>query len=166
MNEENCPCQSGLSYNDCCGPYHSGAREPLTALELLRSRYSAYAKQEIEYLRKTLVPVEQSSFDAKTTRSWAAESEWLGLEILRSEDGRDTDRQGVIEFLAKYRKKGEVETILHRELSLFLRLKKSWYFARGRIVGDSEFTNTAPIIGRSEPCPCGSKKKFKKCCAG
>lgn len=24
----------------------------------------------------------------------------------------------------------------------------------------------APRIGRNEPCPCGSGKKFKKCCEG
>lgn len=24
---------------------------------------------------------------------------------------------------------------------------------------------TGPSVGRNDPCPCGSKKKFKKCCA-
>ena len=23
---------------------------------------------------------------------------------------------------------------------------------------------TTPKVGRNDPCPCGSKKKFKKCC--
>ncbi len=23
---------------------------------------------------------------------------------------------------------------------------------------------TAPKVGRNEPCPCGSERKFKKCC--
>ncbi|MDT1878169.1 hypothetical protein FPK46_29200, partial [Acinetobacter baumannii] len=23
---------------------------------------------------------------------------------------------------------------------------------------------TRPLIGRNDPCPCGSGKKFKKCC--
>ena len=27
------------------------------------------------------------------------------------------------------------------------------------------FVNTAPGIGRNDPCPCGSGKKYKKCCA-
>lgn len=26
--------------------------------------------------------------------------------------------------------------------------------------------NSGPSVGRNEPCPCGSKKKFKKCCEG
>jgi SWIM/SEC-C metal-binding protein len=25
---------------------------------------------------------------------------------------------------------------------------------------------SAPKVGRNEPCPCGSGKKFKKCCEG
>ena len=29
-----------------------------------------------------------------------------------------------------------------------------------------EATATAPEVGRNEPCPCGSGKKYKKCCGG
>jgi uncharacterized protein len=29
---------------------------------------------------------------------------------------------------------------------------------------DSPIINTEPKIGRNDPCPCGSGKKFKKCC--
>lgn len=25
-------------------------------------------------------------------------------------------------------------------------------------------TRSAPKVGRNDPCPCGSQKKFKKCC--
>lgn len=25
-------------------------------------------------------------------------------------------------------------------------------------------TREAPKVGRNDPCPCGSEKKFKKCC--
>jgi uncharacterized protein YecA (UPF0149 family) len=31
--------------------------------------------------------------------------------------------------------------------------------ARGAIV-----RRTAPKVGRNDPCPCGSGKKYKKCC--
>jgi uncharacterized protein YecA (UPF0149 family) len=29
---------------------------------------------------------------------------------------------------------------------------------------DMTIVNTAPKVGRNEPCPCGSGKKYKKCC--
>jgi uncharacterized protein YchJ len=31
-------------------------------------------------------------------------------------------------------------------------------------VYDMPVRNTAPESGRNDPCPCGSGKKFKKCC--
>jgi hypothetical protein len=30
--------------------------------------------------------------------------------------------------------------------------------------GASPFTHAGPKVGRNDPCPCGSGKKFKKCC--
>jgi uncharacterized protein YecA (UPF0149 family) len=35
-----------------------------------------------------------------------------------------------------------------------------------RVVMASEPFIAGPKIGRNEPCPCGSGKKFKKCCGG
>ncbi|MDO9341390.1 MAG: SEC-C metal-binding domain-containing protein [Bacteroidales bacterium] len=31
-------------------------------------------------------------------------------------------------------------------------------------IGNIPVENTEPIIGRNDPCPCGSGKKYKKCC--
>lgn len=33
--------------------------------------------------------------------------------------------------------------------------------ARGKVTGKEE---TAPVVGRKDPCPCGSGKKYKRCC--
>jgi SWIM/SEC-C metal-binding protein len=33
-----------------------------------------------------------------------------------------------------------------------------------RAILSREPARTAPKIGRNDPCPCGSGKKFKKCC--
>jgi uncharacterized protein len=44
------------------------------------------------------------------------------------------------------------------------------YFEASRLLGSSPdrnqttFRRTAPKIGRNDPCPCGSGKKFKHCC--
>ena len=29
---------------------------------------------------------------------------------------------------------------------------------------NNQYRRAAPKVGRNEPCPCGSGKKFKKCC--
>ena len=33
------------------------------------------------------------------------------------------------------------------------------------LAGEPSAHRPAPRIGRNDPCPCGSGKKFKKCCA-
>ena len=50
-----CPCCSGQSYQDCCCIYHQG-KEPKNALDLMRSRYSAYALNNVEYIVRTTHP--------------------------------------------------------------------------------------------------------------
>lgn len=40
---------------------------------------------------------------------------------------------------------------------------KDWYYPRPRYRQDP-ITRETPKIGRNEACPCGSGKKFKKCC--
>ncbi|MFK5882267.1 MAG: YchJ family metal-binding protein [Sulfurospirillum sp.] len=47
-----CPCGSGKKYKKCCAIFHKGAL-PKSALELMKSRYSAYATGDIKYLIKT-----------------------------------------------------------------------------------------------------------------
>ena len=49
-----CPCTSTLPYAACCGPLHRLEREAEDAPALVRSRYSAFALGEIEYLYRTL----------------------------------------------------------------------------------------------------------------
>ena len=31
---------------------------------------------------------------------------------------------------------------------------------------EEPYRRETPKVGRNEPCPCGSGKKFKKCCSG
>jgi SEC-C motif-containing protein len=39
-----------------------------------------------------------------------------------------------------------------------------WRFIDGKIFGPDPVRREAPKVGRNDPCPCGSGKKFKKCC--
>jgi SEC-C motif-containing protein len=53
MNEnetEKCPCGSGKSYGECCRPVISGEKKAPTAESLMRARYSAYVKHEIDFI--------------------------------------------------------------------------------------------------------------------
>lgn len=129
MTGEDCPCGSGRTLDLCCGPYLAGDALPQTAEALMRSRYSAYVRQEIRYLKETLWPKFQPDFDALATGRWAAESHWSGLTVLETAKGGPGDREGIVLFEAKYLAGGKLHT--HRELSLFRKKAGRWYYVEG-----------------------------------
>jgi SEC-C motif-containing protein len=167
MTQEICPCRvradEKREFAACCGPYLARAAAPPTAEALMRSRYSAFVKGDIDYLYETLTIEQRKDFDRKATSDWATKSEWLGLDIVETEHGLDADEMGTVTFTAHFIHDGKPRP--HKEKALFKRegKDKSWYFA-GEIS-----IKPAPVVlgkqaGRNDPCPCGSGKKYKKCC--
>jgi len=159
---ELCPCQSGLSYADCCGRYISGAATAPTPEALMRSRYSAYALRIMPYLLATLHPSQRHDYDEAGAERWAREADWEGLEILDVGADPADENRGSVEFRASYRRRGE--HLVHHERAEFRRKDGVWYFFDGKMVGISQVRRSAPKVGRNDPCPCGSGRKFKKCC--
>ncbi|GAB4484398.1 MAG: YchJ family protein [Thermodesulfovibrionales bacterium] len=158
-----CPCGSNLSYDACCGPVISGAQQAATAEQLMRSRYSAYARKEINHLRESLHPDHRNDFDEKSTRAWAEGAEWHGIEILNTAGGGPDDEEGTVEFSAAFTEQGNRH--VHRERSLFRKKDGQWYFVSGGALPAQQVVRSGPKVGRNEPCPCGSGKKYKKCCS-
>jgi SEC-C motif-containing protein len=156
-----CPCGNSLDYDQCCGVYHKGENAP-TAETLMRARYSAFVKNEIKYVENTHEPG-TSDFDPNEAENWAKNSNWLGLEIVKTERGRENDDSGVVEFKANY-EDSKNNKITHHEVSNFKKIDGKWYYSSGSIVGLDPIKRSTPKVGRNEPCPCGSGKKFKKCC--
>ena len=157
-----CPCNSGLSYDDCCGPFLAGTAFPETAEALMRSRYTAFTKADIQYIKGTRHPESDYDFDEAATLKWARDSKWLGLEILSTEGGQKEDGRGEVEFIANYTVDGKKAD--HHELAKFQRHEDRWYFVDGDFVRVKPVRREAPKVGRNDLCPCGSGKKFKKCC--
>ncbi len=157
-----CPCASGLSYAECCEPYITGARQPPTPEALMRSRYSAYALQIMPYLASTLHPGQRHDYDEAGAERWARESEWEGLEILEVVDDHSDPDRGTVEFRATYRRRGE--KLVHHERAEFRRTGDQWFFYDGKMAGISQVRRDTPKVGRNDPCPCGSGRKYKKCC--
>ena len=158
-----CPCGTKQDYTECCEPYLNGVKLAPTAEALMRSRYPAFVKHRIEYISATLHPTKQTTQDDRETREWSYNSEWQGLEIVRTEEGGEDDSRGLVEFVARYRAKGE--DVEHHEVAEFRKKDDTWYFYDGKVRGGDPITREEPKVGRNDPCPCGSGKKFKKCCA-
>lgn len=156
-----CPCGSGKEHTQCCTPYISGEKPAPTAEALMRSRYSAYVFKELDYLKQTLAPEAQEGHDDQSVRDWAEKSEWLGLEIHDTWAGQEGDEAGIVEFSATYAIDGEELT--HRERSEFRNEDGKWLYVDGQMVSGPPVRKEKKV-GRNEPCPCGSGKKYKKCC--
>lgn len=156
MNDPSrCPCGRPQPFERCCGPYLRGEAFPETAEALMRSRYTAYARREVDYLLDTHAPRDEGRRAAIV--AWAERAEFVGLEVVGTEAGLAEDQTGVVEFIARTREAGTEQ--LHRERSRFLKQDGRWFFIDGA-------APARPRVGRNDPCPCGSGKKYKKCCGG
>ncbi len=158
-----CPCGSKLPYTECCSQLISGAQPAKTAEQLMRSRYSAYVKNELDYLYSSLHPNHRTDYDEKSSRAWAERAQWHGIEILNTIDGGPDDLRGEVEFTVSFTENGVRQE--HHELSSFQKEEGRWYFTTGKMLPAKQVIRETPKTGRNDPCPCGSGKKFKKCCA-
>ncbi|MQX37718.1 YchJ family protein [Roseospira navarrensis] len=158
---ESCPCGSGLDVEACCAPVIAGATPAATAEALMRSRYTAYARGDIDYLMKTLAPESRADFDPIEAQGVAADSVWTGLEIRETTGGGESDDTGTVEYVARLKYRNTPR--MHHERATFRREDGRWYCTGGE-VNPKQPPRRVVSVGRNEPCPCGSGKKYKKCC--
>ncbi|NNL57592.1 MAG: YchJ family protein [Pseudomonadales bacterium] len=153
---DHCHCGAAAPFADCCEPIILGKQQANTAEQLMRARYSAYVIANIDFLHDSLHPGGRESFDFDATKAWAETSQWQGLQILDSKAGQANDKVGSVEFSARYTDAdGQVHQ--HSERSQFKKVDGNWYFCDGQSINIDK-------VGRNDPCPCGSGKKYKKCC--
>jgi SEC-C motif-containing protein len=158
-----CPCGTDLELDACCGPVIAGKRPAPTAEALMRSRYSAYALKNADYILDSHDPQRRGELEPDATRQWAERTQWLGLAVLGTKAGGEHDDRGEVEFVARFRDERGVEH-RHHERSTFVRREGRWYFHDGEVQPQAPIKRDAPKVGRNDPCPCGSGKKYKKCC--
>nr|WP_272901721.1 YchJ family protein [Methylomicrobium sp. RS1] len=152
-----CLCGSGRSYDECCGIYICAKAMPFTAEALMRSRFTAYAQRNADYLRETW-DSDKCPDSIDFSRETAV---WQHLEIVDTKKGGPQDDKGLVEFKAYYLQDGEA-CVLH-EVSRFVKKEGRWLYLDGVIKSLGKIGSTVNL-GKNAPCPCGSGKKFKRCC--
>lgn len=111
-----CPCGSGRTLDDCCGPLLAGVRQAATPEELMRSRYTAYATGDENYVWRTWHP-------RTRPKDVALEGvEWIDLAIV---DATDTE----VEFEATFLMGGR-RNVMH-ERSRFDQRAGRWFYVDG-----------------------------------
>ncbi len=151
-SEKLCPCGSNIPFSTCCKPIFADHAKAKTAEQLMRSRYTAFTMDENAYLLSSWAKeTRPEKMDTKETPV-----QWIGLDVESSEKGEITDSEGTVTFIAHFI---VTSRLCHlREKSRFIKEDNKWFYLDG--VPDSSIEK----IARNGLCPCGSGKKFKRCC--
>ena len=118
-----CPCNPGKLFKFCCEPLLLGKIVAKTPVQLMRSRYSAYALGGYgEYLLETWLP---SAAAGLSSASLSVRSiDWMGLNVVsKSQQGES----GFVEFKAVYLDESG-ESAVHHEKSVFTRINGRWFY--------------------------------------
>jgi SEC-C motif-containing protein len=152
-----CPC-GGKSFAECCEPILKRQRPAATAEALMRSRFTAHVVHDDEHLHRTHLPTMKEPFEPEGNPQ---RREWTRLVIQAHEEGPTPD-SATVEFTA-YWKEGDAEHS-HIEKAAFKRIDGAWIYTRTIRQGPAPLRAVPPKADRNDPCPCGSGKKYKKCC--
>lgn len=121
----------------------------------MRSRYTAYALGKTQYLLNSWHPSTRPA-----TLDWDESVQWQRLEVLAIQQGKPNQTQGKVHFIAYYQHEGETYPL--EEYSHFVREGERWLYVEPKTLPAK--SANPPTVGRNDPCPCGSGKKFKQCC--
>ena len=154
-----CPCGSENPFSDCCQPFLCGNKTPQTPEQLMRSRFSAFVTHHWPYVLQTWHPDQRPDCTVQELENEAANGRWLTLSVLHSRMDED-GLHGEVDFCAWFNDAKGLH--LHHELSSFVREQGQWFYTRGRFLPAPAALRLKP----NNPCPCGSGRKYKKCCGG
>ena len=128
MNEL-CPCGSNKNADQCCELIISGKIDAATAEELMRSRYVAFTRADINYLMRSHHSKTRPVRERKSIERWAKSVQWMGLVILNTSAGQKEDNRGTVAFRAIYVENGIIHEM--HEKSLFERENGKWVYTTG-----------------------------------
>jgi SEC-C motif-containing protein len=121
----------------------------------MRSRFSAYAKGDYQYIFKTYGALQRAKLSETDLAEQADNTTWLSLQVLQH---IQNDNKSQVEFKAYYKLRKRI-FVMH-ERSNFEYCDGRWFYTTGVMLdGTKELT-----LKRNDLCFCGSNKKYKKCC--
>ena len=136
-----CPCGGG-AYNRCCGPLIAREQVAVTAQQLMRSRYSAFAlaardPEAVEHLLRTHPETGQTAAARrKAIKESCRNIQWISLKVLDCQDGSPLDQHGTVTFEARWRDRDRREGVL-KECSRFGRGESGeWLYLEALSLGD------------------------------
>jgi SEC-C motif-containing protein len=123
MSSDFCPCGSGQTFAQCCDPLIAGKSHAANAEQLMRSRYTAYARNAVDYILRTTHPDFRKYYSKRSIRQWSEANHWNRLEI-------HAITPHTVTFSAYFTPKNGLPEV-HREHSSFVQENGRWYFTEG-----------------------------------
>ena len=120
---DNCYCGSGVLFNQCCQPIIEGTQAAMTAVALMRSRYSAYTIHNVDYLIATTHSSQRDNYSKEEILNWAKTNDWQRLEILAV-------KPTTVTFKAYYLN-SKKQSQIHHEHSRFVFENGAWFYVDG-----------------------------------
>ena len=118
-----CYCGNSIAFQDCCEPYIKGITNTPTAEKLMRSRYSAFATGDADYLVNTTHISKRKLHNKKDILTWSQSNTWLKLEVLNS-------TENTVTFKAYYLNEN-LKAQVHYEHSTFKLENGKWFYVVG-----------------------------------
>ena len=123
METQSCFCGSAIPFTQCCEPILVGNHKAVTAEVLMRSRYSAYATHNADYLIATTHSSTRATHSKNEILYWATSNLWQRLEIIRV-------TSNTVEFKVFYFNPNKELQVLH-EHSRFVEENGEWMYVDG-----------------------------------
>jgi SEC-C motif-containing protein len=127
-----CPCGSHKKYKKCCAIFHKGSN-PKTALELMKSRYSAFAVGDAKYIIKTTHKENPEYNEDK--KAWERSildfsygTEFKKLDII---DFIEKDDEAYVTFKVQLEQNGKDASF--QERSKFYKVDGVWKYHSGEV---------------------------------
>lgn len=120
---KNCYCGSSETFENCCEIYIKGIQKPATAEILMRSRYSAYATQNADYLVATTHISIRKLHKKSDILNWSKSNQWIKLEVISSTETTVTFKAYYLDY--------ELKAQIHQEHSNFVFENGNWFYVDG-----------------------------------
>ncbi len=162
--EAACPCGSGRIFGQCCQPILQRKHPAPTAEALMRSRFTAHVVRDYKHLHLTYAGTAKKPYVEQTAKENTYDLPWTRLVIHAHEPAvNGNPDSATVEFTAYFLDDEKHEHALE-EKSAFTRAGGEWIYTRLLRTGPAPKVSASPKVGRNDPCPCGSDKKYKHCC--
>ena len=129
-----CPCGTGKTYQSCCEQYITQEKNPAIPLQLMRSRYTAYSKNKLIYIKATCGGKALKSFHLQKNSQNTLPIIWTKLEILNYDKTPEKNKPSFVEFKAHYSSQGDPHVLHEKSEFRWDDQRQMWLYVDGEII--------------------------------